>query len=105
MRASYTAKRSTNLYKNRKWRLFERNPEAAAASLEAGNEPPPITEDDINKGMINLLNRGVVPKDVDLTPAFEKGAAPVMCRGVKFYDKREANVKRDILTGPTNVQN
>lgn len=50
--------------------------------------------------MINLLNKGIVPKDVDLTPAFEKGAPPVMCRGIKFYDKREANVKREIQTGP-----
>jgi hypothetical protein len=39
--------------------------------------PPPISEDDINKGMISLLNRGIIPKDVDLTPAFEKGSAPV----------------------------
>jgi len=27
--------------------------------------------------MISLLNRGIIPKDVDLTPAFEKGAPPV----------------------------
>jgi hypothetical protein len=75
---------------------MEKNPEAAAAMLEAYNDPPPITEEDINKGMINLLNRGVIPKDVDLTPAFEKGAAPIMCRGIKFYDKKEATVKREI---------
>jgi len=31
--------------------------------------------------MFNLLNRGIIPKDVDLTPAFEKKAAPVICRG------------------------
>lgn len=39
--------------------------------------PPPINEEDINKGMITLLNKGIIPKDVDLTPAFEKGAPPV----------------------------
>jgi hypothetical protein len=53
------------------------------------DDPPPITEDDINKGMISLLNKGIIPKDVDLTPAFEKGAPPVLCKGIKFYDKRE----------------
>lgn len=106
VRASYTAKRSLGgLYKNKKWRLMEKNPEAAAAMLEAANDPPPITEDDINKGMFNLLNKGIIPRDVDLTPAFEKGAAPVLCRGIKFYDKREQNVKREILTGPANIQN
>jgi hypothetical protein len=49
VRASYTAKRSLGgLYKNKKWRMIEKNPEAAAAMLEASNDPPPITEDDIN---------------------------------------------------------
>ena len=51
--------------------------------------------------MISLLNKGIVPKDVDLTPAFEKGAPPVTCKGIKFYDKREKNVRREVLTGGT----
>jgi len=63
------------------------------------NDPPPISEDVINEGMMNLVNRGIVPKDVDLTPAFEKGAPPVTCKGVKFYDKREQHVKREVATG------
>lgn len=40
-------------------------------------DPPPITENDIQDGMFSLLNRGVIPKDVDLTPAFERGDAPL----------------------------
>lgn len=39
-------------------------------------EPPPITEEDISDGMMSLLNRGIIPRDVDLTPAFERGLAP-----------------------------
>ncbi len=39
-------------------------------------EPPPITENDIQDGIFNLLNRGIIPRDVDLTPAFERGVAP-----------------------------
>ena len=39
-------------------------------------EPPPITENDIKDGMFSLLNRGIIPRDVDLTPAFERGNAP-----------------------------
>ena len=53
------------------------------------NNPPPIAEDDINKGMMNLLTRGIIPKDVDLTPAFEKGAPPVQFKGAKFHEKAE----------------
>jgi hypothetical protein len=40
-------------------------------------DPPPITENDIRDGMYSLINRGVIPKDVDLTPAFERGNAPL----------------------------
>ncbi len=40
-------------------------------------DPPPITENDIRDGMYSLLNRGVIPKDVDLTPAFDRGNAPL----------------------------
>ena len=66
---------------------------AGAIAME---DPPPITEDDINKGMMGLLNKGIIPKDVDLTPAFEKGAPPVTCKAVKFYDKEEKVVRRDV---------
>lgn len=72
------------LFKSKKWK-----PGANLDAMGNLNDPPPISEDDINKGMISLLNKGIIPKDVDLTPAFEKGAPPVMCKGVRFYDKRE----------------
>jgi len=36
-------------------------------------DPPPITETDIKDGMYSLLNRGIIPRDVDLSPAFERG--------------------------------
>ena len=38
-------------------------------------DPPPITENDIKDGMYSLLNRGIIPRDVDLSPAFERGKA------------------------------
>lgn len=42
----------------------------------------PIKEGDLNQGIQKLLDRGLIPKDVDLTVAFETGAAPVTCKGV-----------------------
>jgi len=68
------------------------------------DDPPPINEEDINKGMYSLLNKGFIPKDVDLTPAFNKGAPPVNIKGARFYDKKEATVKREIQTGTANQQ-
>lgn len=79
-RAAYAAKKST-MYKAKK--------KSHKNIIDEISEPPPISEDDINKGMISLLNKGIIPRDVDLTPAFEKGAPPVTCKGIRFYDKRE----------------
>jgi len=31
--------------------------------------------------MFSLLNRGIIPKDVDLSPAFERGMAPFVFKG------------------------
>lgn len=47
-------------------------------------EPPPITENDIKDGMLSLLNRGIIPRDVDLTPAFERGIPPLqnVCKDI-----------------------
>ena len=45
-------------------------------------DAPCITEDDISKGMLNLIAKGVIPKDVDLTPAFERGAPPISSKRV-----------------------
>jgi len=69
------------------------------------NDPPPISEDAINEGMLSLISKGLIPKDVDLTPAFEKGAPPVTCKGIKFYDKREQYARREISTGGDGASN
>ena len=66
---------------------------------------PQISEEDITKGMYSLVNKGIIPKDVNLTAAFEMGAPPVTAKGIKFYDKREMNVKREIQTGGTQTHN
>jgi IQ domain-containing protein H len=44
-----------------------------------------ITENDISKGLFNLMNRGVIPKDVDLTPAFVRGAPPLSNKAAIIY--------------------
>jgi len=37
------------------------------------SDPPPIDAADINDGMFNLINRGIIPRDVDVSPAFDRG--------------------------------
>lgn len=91
---SYAAKRGN---KTRPLPPFRNTATVSDSSYMADN--PPISEDAINEGMMSLVNKGLIPKDVDLTPAFEKGAPPVTCKSIKFYDKREAYVKREVATG------
>ena len=50
-------------------------------------DPPPITENDISDGMYSLLNRGIIPRDVDLTPAFERSGAPFSFNRAKIHNK------------------
>lgn len=37
-----------------------------------------ITESEIYNGLYNLINKGVVPKDVDIMPAFSRGVPPLI---------------------------
>ena len=50
-------------------------------------DPPPITENDISDGMFSLLNRGIIPRDVDLSPAFERSGAPFSFNRAKIHNK------------------
>ena len=36
-------------------------------------DPKPITDKDLNKGVYNLLQGGIIPKDVDISAAFRRG--------------------------------
>jgi hypothetical protein len=40
-------------------------------------EPQLLSEKDFKRGLNYLLSKGVIPKDYDLTPAFEKGQPPI----------------------------
>lgn len=48
---------------------------------------PKITEDDLSDGMMSLLNRGIIPKGVDVTPAFERGKPPFEFGAAKIFEK------------------
>lgn len=38
---------------------------------------------------MSLLNRGIIPRDVDLTPAFERGAPPIAFKPADLHPKEE----------------
>jgi hypothetical protein len=55
--------------------------------------------------MLTLLNKGIIPKDIDLTPAFEKGAPPVQFKSMKFHEKEDQHVRTEVFTEKFNKNN
>ena len=51
--------------------------------------PPVITEHDLTTGLLSLINKGIIPKDVDLTPAFERGVPVVAKKNVVMHSNAE----------------
>ena len=41
-------------------------------------DDPVINEDELKEGMFSLVNRGLIPRDADLSPAFERGGQSLM---------------------------
>ena len=66
---------------------------------------PQISENDINKGLMNLISRGIVPRDVDLTPAFERGAPPLLSQKARFHQHQEMFQRAEISTMPAHIYN
>lgn len=48
---------------------------------------PKITEDDLCDGMFSLITRGIIPRGVDVTPAFERGKPPFEFASIKIQAK------------------
>ena len=48
---------------------------------------------------MHLVNQGIIPRDVDLTPAFERGAPPFSFKPARIHDRAEMNRKYEIQTG------
>ena len=54
---------------------------------DAHAPPPPIDDQDIEQGLLSLMNRGMLPSNVDLSAAFARGAAPVTQQPSAFHDR------------------
>uniref|UniRef100_A0A7S4HAW2 IQCH-like ATP-grasp domain-containing protein n=1 Tax=Guillardia theta TaxID=55529 RepID=A0A7S4HAW2_GUITH len=73
----------------------------AAVRRDPSAPPPRLTQKDIHKGMSELVNKGLIPKYVDLTPAFVRTPAPVLCGPVQMHPWDEQFVRQEPYTNPT----
>lgn len=46
----------------------------------------PLTEEDAREGVYSLLTKGLIPRDVDLSLAFERGEAPLQLKPVELHN-------------------
>eukprot|EP00742_Colponemidia_sp_Colp-10_P007009 GILJ01007522.1.p1 GENE.GILJ01007522.1~~GILJ01007522.1.p1 ORF type:complete len:1129 (-),score=134.43 GILJ01007522.1:199-3585(-) len=67
--------------------------------------PPAITEEDIGRGVLDLMNRGFIPPNVDLTPAFERGAPTVVQRPVRMHDYNQQFLRYETYSNPYSTPN
>lgn len=55
--------------------------------------------------MLSLLTRGIIPRDVDLSPAFERGNAPFMFGKATMSKKKDyVPLSQKTLTGPPSLK-
>jgi len=52
-------------------------------------DPPEITEHLMQQGVINLVDKGFITKDVDVTPAFERGCPSIVSRRMKIENAKD----------------
>ncbi len=50
---------------------------AANKTVYDDNNRPKITKDEVDKGMLNMIYKGLIPKFADLTPGFQRNGCPI----------------------------
>jgi hypothetical protein len=70
-------------------------------TYDAHNRPI-ITQDEMNRGMLNMIYKGLVPKNADLTPAFDREGNPLNLTN-KVRDIYTKSLAKDVVE--TETQN
>ena len=63
-----------------------------------------IKKEDMDKGIYDMISKGLIPKSADITPAMEIGGNPFLIRKKNFLGKNLNKLysKEEVITGPTN---
>ena len=63
-----------------------------------------IKKEDMDKGIYDMIRKGLIPKTADITPAMEIGGSPFIIRKKRFYGKslNKLYSKEEFVTGEMN---
>ena len=59
------------------------------------NNQPIIKKEELEKGLYNMINKGLIPKGADLSPAFENNGGNPMQINMKFKDDFKKKAEKD----------
>lgn len=69
------------------------------------NKRPIITQEEMDRGMLNMINKGLVPKNADLTPAFNREGNPFTLTNKVRDIYTKSNVKDIVETETQEMMN
>jgi len=63
-----------------------------------------IKKEDMDKGIYDMISKGLIPKSADITPAMDMGGNPFSIRREKFTGKNlnKLYCREEVITGPMN---
>lgn len=63
------------------------------------NNPAPLNKQDLQNGLLSLINKGIIPRDADVGPAFMRGLPPLQHRQVMSNQLRTELMKLELERG------
>ena len=81
---------------------FNKIPKANIVLYDENNQPI-IKKEELEKGLYNMVNKGLIPKGADLSPAFENNGGNPMQINMKFKQDFKKKIEKDeIVLGPND---
>ena len=91
-----------NPSKRIQYSAFNKLPKANIVLYDENNQPI-IKKEELEKGLYNMVNKGLIPKGADLSPAFENNGGNPMQINMRFKEDFKKKVEKDeILLGDKN---
>ena len=73
---------------------FNKIPKANIVLYDENNQPI-IRKEELDKGLYNMINKGLIPKGADLSPAFENNGGNPMQINMRFREDFTKKAERD----------